>query len=114
MNNTNTEPRRPFWRQGDIYFVQLDQNPGIDDATPLKAGIIARGETTGHMHRISKSSLENGALLATLGGSMFLRAPETGATIVHDEHGPLDLPSGIYAVLIQREFDGLRWRAVVD
>ena len=114
MNQLNSEPRRPFWRQGDIYFVQLDQNSDIDDATPLKAGIIARGETTGHMHRISKSSLENGALLATLAGSMFLRAPEAGATIVHDEHGALDLPSGTYAVLIQREFDGLAWRAVID
>jgi hypothetical protein len=114
VNNTNTEPKRPFWRQGDIYFVQLDQNPGIEDATPLKAGIIARGETTGHMHRVSPSSLADGAVLATLAGSMFLRTPERGATIVHDEHGPLDLPGGTYAVLVQREFDGLGWRAVVD
>ena len=114
MNNTNTEPARSFWRQGDIYFVKLDQEPGLADAKPLKAGIIARGETTGHMHRVANSSLADGALLATLGGDMFLRAPETGATIVHDEHGPLDLPAGIYAVVNQREFDGLGWRTVID
>jgi len=112
--NTAEEPARPFWRQGDIYFVKLDQEPGLGDAKPLKAGIIARGEQTGHMHRVSGPSLTDGALLATLGDSMFLRSPEAGATIVHDEHGPLKLPAGVYAVVNQREFDGLGWRTVID
>jgi len=40
--------------------------------------------------------------------------PETGAEIVHDEHGTLELPAGLYAVVNQQEFDGLRWRAVID
>ena len=39
---------------------------------------------------------------------------EAGATIVHDEHGPIALPRGSYAVVPQREFDGLRWRQVLD
>jgi hypothetical protein len=112
--NTQTEPQRPFWRQGDVYFVQLDKDPGLGDAKPLKAGIIARGETTGHMHRVAPSSLADGALLSTLNGSMFLRSPAAGATILHDEHGPIALPAGTYAVLIQREFNGLGWRAVLD
>ena len=112
--NTNTEPESPFWRQGDIYFVQLKQDPGFESAKPLKAGIIARGEQTGHMHRVANSSLSDGALLSTMGDSMFLRSPEKGAIIVHDEHGPLHLPAGLYAVVNQREFDGLGWRTVID
>jgi len=112
MNTTETT--RPFWRQGDIYFVKLDQEPFLKDARPLKAGIIARGEQTGHMHRVSGPSLADGALLSMLGDSMFLRSPESGATIVHDEHGPLELPAGVYAVVNQREFDGLAWRTVID
>lgn len=111
---TETEPKRPFWRQGDIYFVQVEQEPDLESARPLKAGIIARGETTGHMHRVSTSSLADGALLSMVGDSMYLRSPESGATIVHDEHDPLHLPSGIYAIVNQREFDGLGWRAVID
>src|SRR5216684_1909734 len=77
---------------------------------PVKNGIIAKGETTGHAHRMSPSSMAQGALLSHVGRSMFLRSPEAGATIVHDEHGPLELPAGSYAVVLQREFDGLRWR----
>ncbi len=112
MNTTQTT--RPFWRQGDIYFVKLDQSPDFDDAKPVKTGVIAHGEQTGHMHRVSNASLADGALLTMLGPSMYLRSPETGATIVHDEHGALELPVGVFAVVNQQEFDGLQWRTVLD
>jgi hypothetical protein len=105
---------KPFWRQGDIYFVKLDEQIGVEKAAVVKNGIIAKGETTGHAHRVSQSSLAAGALLTLVDRSMFLRSPEAGATIVHDEHGPLELPAGSYAVVPQQEFDGLRWRQVVD
>jgi len=110
------EPNRnkPFWRQGDIYFVKLDEEINSADAVPVKNGIIAKGETNGHAHRVSQSSMAAGALLSLVGRSMFLRSPEAGATIVHDEHGPIKLPAGAYAVVPQREFDGLRWRQVLD
>lgn len=109
-----TQPARPFWRQGDIFFVKLDREPDLEGAKPVQTGVIARGEETGHMHRISPSSLADGAILALLGGSMYLRSPKAGATIVHDEHGPIQLPAGDYAVVNQQEFDGLDWRTVLD
>lgn len=105
---------KPFWRQGDIYFVKLDEDINVDNATPVKNGIIAKGETTGHAHRVSPTSMAQGALLSLIGRSMFLRSPEAGTTIVHDEHGPIELPAGAYAVVPQQEFDGLRWRQVID
>jgi hypothetical protein len=105
---------KPFWRQGDIYFVKLDEEIDSANATPVKNGIIAKGETTGHAHRVSPSSVAAGALLSLVGRSMFLRSPEAGTTIVHDEHGPIRLPAGSYAVVLQQEFDGLRWRQVLD
>jgi hypothetical protein len=104
----------PFWRQGDIYFVKLDKEITSENATPVKSGIIAKGETTGHAHRVSPSSMAQGALLSLVNRSMFLRSPEAGTTIVHDEHGPIALPAGFYAVVPQQEFDGLRWRQVLD
>jgi hypothetical protein len=110
----NTESTRPFWRQGDIFFVQLDHQQDFEKATTLKAGIIARGEETGHMHRVAPSSLVDGAALLLLEGAMYLQSREAGATIVHDEHGALQLPAGIYAVVNQQEFDGLDWRRVLD
>ncbi len=108
------EPTRPFWRQGDIFFVKLDYELDFERASRVETGIIARGEETGHMHRVSPQSLAAGAELTLMGGAMYLLAPQTGATIVHDEHGPIELPVGVYAVVNQREFDGLRWRTVLD
>ncbi len=105
---------RPFWRQGDIFVVKLDEEVNLTDAKPVRNGVIARGETTGHTHRVSPSSLAAGAALMLLGRSMYLRTPEAGATIVHEEHGPIQLPAGAYAVVNQQEFDGLRWRTVLD
>lgn len=105
---------KPFWRQGDIYFVKIDEEIDSTMAAPVKSGIIAKGETTGHAHRVSPSSIAAGALLFLVGRSMVLRSPEVGATIVHDEHGPIELPAGSYAVVPQVEFDGLRWRQVLD
>jgi hypothetical protein len=105
---------KPFWRQGDIYFVKLDEEIDPERTTPVKSGIIAKGETTGHAHRVSQSSMAAGALLSLFGRSMFLRSPEAGTTIVHDEHGPIELPAGTYAVIPQQEFDGLSWRQVLD
>ena len=103
---------KPFWRQGDIYFVKIDEELNLSEGTTLKNGVIARGEETGHAHRVSPSSLAAGAILVALG--RYLRAPEAGASIVHDEHGPIQLPTGTYAVVHQQEFDGLRWRQVWD
>src|ERR1700730_1586372 len=34
---------KPFWRQGDIYFVKLDEEIDSERATPVKNGIIAKG-----------------------------------------------------------------------
>lgn len=105
---------RPFWRQGDIYFVKLDGSRDLSHAKGVKDGVIARGETTGHAHRVSPTSIAAGALLCLMNEAMLLKAPEDGAVIVHDEHGPVNLPEGVYAVVHQREFDGLSWRQVWD
>jgi hypothetical protein len=105
---------KPFWRQGDVYFVKLEEEPRQTASTPLKSGIIAKGETTGHAHRLAQSSMAKGASLFLMGRDMLLRSSETGATIVHDEHHAIDLPPGLFAVVLQQEFDGLRWRQVLD
>ena len=110
----HTEPNQPFWRQGDIFFVKLDQEVSLDQGAVLKNGIIARGEETGHTHRVAASSLAAGAALVTLDRSTYLRSPGEGADIVHEEHGRIHLPAGLFAVVRQQEFDGLRWRQVWD
>ena len=47
----------PFWRQGDIYFVKIGEEADSAEPRPVKNGVIAKGETTGHAHRVSPSSM---------------------------------------------------------
>src|SRR5436309_16001505 len=64
------EASHPFWRQGDIYFVKIDEAVNLSEGTALKNGVIARGEETGHAHRVSPSSLAACAMLVALGHAM--------------------------------------------
>lgn len=125
-------PREQFYRQGDIFFVPLtvERTPwrlrpgngtGITDAllekNAVKGGIIARGETTGHMHKIDpvdqgRRSAILGTVVGLVGMVMRVFSP---TKVVHEEHGTVTLPPGDYLVRNQREFDPLtRQRYVVD
>ena len=85
-----------MYRQGDILFRKVESLPR--KPRKLKTDIIVKGEATGHAHRI-----EHGTLFMS-GAVMFIEA-DKGATIVHEEHAPIELEPGIYEVVRQREFD---------
>jgi hypothetical protein len=95
-------------RQGDVLLVPCDRIP--EGAVPIrrtqrfgrKQGlIIASGEATGHHHRVRSSS----ARLFQDAGTFYLRAPEAGAVLEHEEHDALELGGGTYRVVRQREYD---------
>lgn len=98
-----------FFRQGDIGFFKVDSIP--KDATVDKTGIIARGEVTGHMHRVSNTAK---AALMVANGTSFVDARQEGAKIVHDEHRTINLPSGYWEVRRQKEYEPQGWRQVAD
>lgn len=62
---------------------------------------LAEGEITGHSHRAIG---ERVTLWGDDSGAMILDAP-LGATVVHEEHGPITLPAGKYERKITLEFD---------
>ena len=106
------------YRQGDVLLVAVDGVP--DGALPRpRSGrlILAEGEATGHAHAV----LERDASLVSDGANRFLVAP-TAARLVHEEHAAIDLPAGVYEVIIQREFvpplvterGAGSWRRVAD
>lgn len=97
-----------MYRQGDLLFVATDEIP--NDAKEQKDGVIARGETTGHMHRISDGAR---AALMMAAGMAYVRAMQE-ADIVHDEHATITLPVGDYQVVRQREYTPDGWRQVAD
>jgi len=98
-----------LFRQGDILFAQIskqefDRKPRWIE--PNRSGVVARGETTGHIHQLDG----NGVLFGDREGLMWVVVEEETAEVRHNEHAPIELPQGFYRVIVQREFteDGFR------
>jgi len=98
-----------MWRHGDVLIARCDEVPA--DSKKLPHLILARGERTGHAHRIEQ---REGNELFELGEDLFLRITRQPATVVHEEHGPISLEPGTYRVWIQREYSPEAIRRVLD
>lgn len=86
-------------RQGDVLIIPL-KKLSVNDSVKLPNLILAKGEVTGHSHRIS----EGKAQLYERNGTLFLRVLSPTAKLQHDEHHPLNIPKGDWMVRIQREY----------
>jgi hypothetical protein len=95
--------KRPY-RQGDVLLTPVPSIPKNLQPVPRDNGrvILAHGEVTGHAHAV----IGDVELLASDLQEMrerFLRV-EQNATIVHEEHGPVTIPPGLYRVGAQVEY----------
>lgn len=97
------------WRQGDVFIIAVKSIP--EGHRIARRPVLAEGEVTGHAHRLMRA--ESGSLFS-VGGGTYLEVFEPGATVMHEEHGPIELPSGTYEVRIQREYSPKEIRRVVD
>lgn len=99
-------------RQGDIYFEAIPEIP--TDAKKVKARgryIIAEGEATGHHHSVA---VMPDVEMFERAGTLYLRVQRDDVKVEHQEHGPIDLPSGTYRVTRQREYHPEAIRQVAD
>jgi len=94
------------YRQGDILIEKINKLPY--NLKPKEDLIIARGETTGHVHR-----LDGGQVLVDIEGNLFLNLAQE-QTLLHEEHKPIVLPPGKYRVIRQREYDEKEIRTIED
>ena len=86
-----------YLQQGDVLIKKVSEING----KKLNHLILAEGEVTGHKHVI----MEGDAELFELEGTLFLRVVSETATLTHEEHKPVILPSGDYEIGIVREYD---------
>ena len=97
-----------MWRQGDVFILSVGDLPdGLTGTRP----VLAEGEITGHAHRIADPTT---AQMFSGNGGAFSQVIAQSTTIVHEEHGPITLPRGYYAIRIQREYHPKEIRRVVD
>lgn len=98
-----------MYRHGDVLVVVTEAIPA--DAIRRPVPILARGEATGHSHRIEDPTT---AEVFDFDGSGYLRVLGSGARLVHDEHLPIVLPPGVYRFWMQREYSPKEIRRIVD
>lgn len=98
-----------MWRHGDVLIAATDAIPA--KAKQRLAPILARGEITGHSHRVEDAAT---AELWESGGVLFLKVVAENARVIHEEHRPITLPRGIYRVWLQREYTPQSIRQVMD
>src|ERR1051326_6653034 len=101
-----------MYRQGDVLFVPFPRIP-VEAAPVARVNgriVLALGEATGHAHAIADSDAE----ILEHRGARFVRVGGSGATLSHEEHGPIALPPGSYRVVLQREYTGEEDRPVAD
>jgi len=120
------------YRQGDVLLVKVKQIP--KDAKPRKSNIIVEGEASGHAHRIVNGTIletknsfntvnnlvEKEIIPESLGKKlqnetslMWIKA-STGAKLVHEEHGIIEIEIAFYIVSRQREGSGEDQSLVMD
>ena len=98
-----------LFRHGDVLIQKVSKLPV--DVKRLRHRTLAHGELTGHSHQIRESS---GVTLWESVDDLFLQIESALATVVHEEHAPIELPAGIYRVWRQREYTPERIVVVRD
>lgn len=92
------------WQQGDVVGQLVDTVPTGVKLHVKRDGVLAHGETTGHAHRLAEAS--GGLLYEAEDGTLYVKVGPKGATITHEEHGPVTLPpESVYQVGRVAEYD---------
>ena len=101
-----------MYRQGDVLLVPVKSVPAKARKGRRDRGriVLAYGERTGHAHAIESMAVD----LLERRSDRFIRIPEEGATLRHEEHGPIELAPGSYRVVLQREYTPERVVRVAD
>jgi len=92
-------------RQGDVSIIA--SKPRGRKLNRIADPVLARGEITGHAHRIIEGKVR---LYNMASGVLYLRVLSEFAKLYHEEHEDVILPKGDYEVRRQREFDPLAGR----
>ena len=103
-----------MYRQGDVLIIPIPELPAGLVPGPRDGGrlVLARGEATGHAHVITGPDVVLHASADDI-DRLFVEIV-TRARVVHEEHGSITIPSGVYQVVRQREYVPGDYRYVAD
>lgn len=98
-----------LYRQGDVFVKRISRLP--IGAQRREGATLAHGELTGHSHRLGQA---HAVQLWVQGIDLFFEVKASTATLIHEEHGAIELPHGFYQVWRQREYRPDAYVEVMD
>ena len=111
----------------DLKTMEIDSKGLMSFWNKLSTNVIREGEATGHKHVIIEKTAGTATMLAPAGEILpglpnmdmigtedRLLTVKQPVEVVHPEHRPLNLAVGIYLIIIQREYDEVKSRRVLD
>lgn len=136
MSTQETKSRKAY-RQGELLFIPLSSQElktlnvevrdGLDPQwTEIPNHVLREGEATGHKHEVVSEKLGTTSVLAptqqfrglpdmdNLGFEDRLILAQQPIEIIHPEHRSLKLPQGAFLVIVQREYDEVKSRRILD
>jgi hypothetical protein len=109
-NKKNAKKAENYLIQGDVCGMKIVELPS--NVKPIKSGVIALGEATGHNHVVEHAKMFSDDL-----GNLFALV-EKPTMLMHQEHAPWILDEGVWQFgkdgFMQVEYDGSEERAVRD
>jgi hypothetical protein len=110
-NNKRTD--NDSFRQGDVWIERVTRIPETAKLVQPKDDLIilAHGEVTGHHHSVDAGAAD---WWKTDTEEQYLDVKPGGASVKHQEHGPITLRPGKYRVIRQREYSPEAIRTVAD
>jgi len=134
--STQDVKTRKAYRQGELLFVPLDtaemetlnpKNASYPRWKKLQTNVLREGEATGHKHEVltqnpnmatllapAASLLEGLANMDFVGNEDRMLVADEPVEVVHPEHKTLRLPIGVFLVVVQREYDEVKARRIMD
>jgi hypothetical protein len=86
-----------YYQQGDVLIKKVSKVYG----EKLNHTIIAKGETTGHAHRVTGGNVE----LYEKDGTLYMSVKSDTAVVSHEEHGAIEIEFGNYKIGGVKEYD---------
>lgn len=116
MKRNTNNPQGQMFRQGDVLLRRVDAIPaGVrPEKTDNGRVVLAYGEVTGHAHAIACTEAKSFSMTDAAGAVRRFLDVASGATLKHEEHSALPLPSGVYEIVQQREYFPDAIRNVAD
>lgn len=87
------------YRQGDVLLRKI---PAMPKNLTKKDNVLAYGEITNHHHRFAPTAQVT--VFADANKQQFVQV-KAKSVLEHEDHAHIQIPKGMYEVVIQREFD---------